>query len=290
MSSSRVGERKRFFTAFDGGLGREGNPALAGDFFGLLRASVRSTTSLHSMRFASLLVFCLVAATGWSVDFAQAIPGDCRAVALVTGRDWSSPVGTLRRFERPDNRSPWRAVGTPMNTLLGEHGMAWGLGLHASPNDGAPHKAEGDRRSPAGVFALGTAFGRVSREDVKWLRMPYQLLSPTTEAIDDPASRFYNRLVDRAQIAEPDWRSSEHMWKVPDYELGVIIASNPKHITGAGSCIFLHLWIGNRDGTAGCTALHRADLVELLRWLDSAKRPVLVQLPEQVTRTSLTGF
>ena len=203
------------------------------------------------MRFASLLVFCMAAATGWSVDFAQAIPANCRAVALVIGRDWSSPVGTLQRFERTDDHSPWRAVGKPMEALLGKRGLAWGLGLHVPPSDGAPRKTEGDLRSPAGVFAFGTAFGRVPPEEVRWLRLPYQLLSTTTEAVDDPASRFYDRLVDRARIAQPDWRSSEHMWKVPAYELGAVIAANPEHVAGAGSCIFLHLWMERQPGDGG---------------------------------------
>lgn len=242
------------------------------------------------MRFASFLVFCMVVATGWCVDFAQAIPANCRAVALVIGRDWSSPAATLQRFERPDSHTPWHQVGTPMNALLGKHGLAWGLGLHSSPDDGAPHKTEGDRRSPAGVFALGTAFGRLPREEVRWLRLPYQLLTPTMEAVDDPASRYYNRLVERADISQADWRSSEHMGKVPAYELGLVIACNPEHAPGAGSCIFLHLWMEGSSGTAGCTALHRADLMELMRWLDPAKQPVLVQLPRQVARVSLIGF
>ena len=242
------------------------------------------------MRFASLLVFGMLAATGWSVDFAQAIPANCRAVVLVIGRDWSSPAATLQRFERPDRHSPWHPVGTPMNALLGKHGLAWGLGLHPAPGEDGPRKTEGDLRSPAGVFTLGTAFGRVPREDVRWLRLPYLLLSPTMEAIDDPASRYYDRLVDRARIADPDWRSSEQMGKVPAYELGLVIAHNPEHVPGAGSCIFLHLWMEGSSGTAGCTALHRTDLVELMRWLDPAKQPVLVQLPRQVARVSLIGF
>jgi hypothetical protein len=36
--------------------------------------------------------------------------------------------------------------------------------------------------------------------------------------------------------------------------------------------------------------LHRADLIELLRWLDAAKHPVLVQLPQKLARENLSGF
>jgi len=242
------------------------------------------------MRLASLLVFFLAATQGWGVDFTRAIPENCRAVVLVTATDWASPQGTLRRFERADGHAAWRTVGAPAAVLLGEHGMAWGAGLAPMPSDNNPHKTEGDRRAPAGIFAFGTAFGRAPRENLPWVRMPYRRLSLATEAVDDPESRFYNQIVERTRITQPDWRSSEHMGKVPAYELGIVIGANPQCVPGGGSCLFLHLWTKGRTGTSGCTALHEADLEELMRWLDPAKHPVLVQLPEAIARTSLSGF
>jgi L,D-peptidoglycan transpeptidase YkuD (ErfK/YbiS/YcfS/YnhG family) len=50
--------------------------------------------------------------------------------------------------------------------------------------------------------------------------------------------------------------------------------------SGAGSCIFLHIWDGPEQGTAGCTAMEPIRIETLLRWLDPKKAPVLVQLPE----------
>jgi hypothetical protein len=40
------------------------------------------------------------------------------------------------------------------------------------------------------------------------------------------------------------------------------------------------VWSGSEKPTAGCTALSRGDLLELLRWLEPSKQPLLVQLPE----------
>lgn len=110
--------------------------------------------------------------------------------------------------------------------------------------------------------------------------MPYRQITPDTEAVDDPGSRFYNRIVQRGAVRQPDWKSSERMHEIPDYELGVIVAHNPRNQPGAGSCIFLHEWRGDRRGTAGCTVLLPPDLRALVRWLDAAKNPLLVQLPE----------
>jgi L,D-peptidoglycan transpeptidase YkuD (ErfK/YbiS/YcfS/YnhG family) len=243
------------------------------------------------MHFTSLLVFCLAAASACGVDFTDAIPANCRQVVLVESRDWSALKGTLRRFERTDAHARWQTLGESIEVVLGRHGMAWGAGLHSSVPENGPHKQEGDLRVPAGVFAAGPVFGRMQREELPWLHMPYQQLTSTTEAIDDPSSHYYNRIVERTQVAKPDWKSSEHMGTIPEYELCLVVAHNPQQRPGAGSCIFIHLWT-KRDntGTHGCTALHRSDLLDLLRWLDASKHPVLIQLPEIVAKGSLSGF
>ena len=44
-----------------------------------------------------------------------------------------------------------------------------------------------------------------------------------------------------------------------------------------GSCIFLHIWKGPGATTSGCTAMKAADVATIVRWLDAAKEPRLVQ-------------
>jgi L,D-peptidoglycan transpeptidase YkuD (ErfK/YbiS/YcfS/YnhG family) len=105
-------------------------------------------------------------------------------------------------------------------------------------------------------------------------------LTKQTEGIDDPRSRYYNRLVDRSRVAKVDWQSSEQMLRADNlYKWGVVVAYNSPARPGAGSCIFLHIWKDSRSATAGCTAMPEQDLVNLLRWLDPTARPVLVQMP-----------
>jgi hypothetical protein len=50
-------------------------------------------------------------------------------------------------------------------------------------------------------------------------------------------------------------------------------------LPGAGSAIFLHIWRTSASPTVGCTAMSRARLISLIRWLSPEKRPVLVQVP-----------
>jgi L,D-peptidoglycan transpeptidase YkuD (ErfK/YbiS/YcfS/YnhG family) len=191
-----------------------------------------------------------------------------------------SANGKLIRFERPDGHAGWRQVEDSVVVLVGKKGLAWGRGLHKVVNAKIPIKNEGDRRSPAGVFTLNTAFGYLPAEKLGKLKFPYLQVTQTLECVDDVNSQYYNRLVERDTIDSPDWKSSEKMllsgiW----YELGVMVGHNAyPSLPGGGSCIFLHNWSDPADSTTGCTAMARSDLKAIIEWLDISKSPVLVQL------------
>jgi L,D-peptidoglycan transpeptidase YkuD (ErfK/YbiS/YcfS/YnhG family) len=200
-------------------------------------------------------------------------------LVVVTTPNWNATTGTLRQFERDDARAPWRPVAAAIPVVIGRTGLAWGDETLAS-SVGQPIKHEGDGRSPAGLFPLDTAFGFAPRSELSWLRLPYAALQPGSDCVDDEASAYYNTVVDRAVVPKVDWNSAEHMRQIPVYRLGVIVGYNatpPKK--GRGSCIFLHIWGGPSSTTAGCTALDAGALESLMRWLDRARRPALVQLP-----------
>jgi len=251
------------------------------------------------MKSASILLR-LLATVGWCVC-AHAQTGTWKSEALaratqmivVTTSDWNAVEGRLRRYERTTEHATWRPVGAPISIVVGRNGLGWGIGV--TPTDGAkvrnaadPVKKEGDGKSPAGVLALGTAFG-YAPEPLRGLKMPYLSLTSSIECVDDPGSKHYNRIVDRS-VVSPDWNSSEHMRDAGEsYRWGVVVdhngalasGTNPTE-PGGGSCVFLHIWHSHDAGTAGCTAMPQTDLETLLTWLDPARKPVLVQLPEPV--------
>ncbi len=202
-----------------------------------------------------------------------------RQVLVVVTDGWGSFQGMLRRYERTGLNSRWRPVGTGFPVVVGKQGLAWGSGLRGGTS-GGPLKHEGDQKAPAGVFRLGTAFGR-SATSMPGLRMPYLFLGSNIECVDDAASSYYNQLVSWEQVSKPDWTSSEKMWTEPLYKYGVVVHYNTSDAKpGAGSCIFLHIWHGPQSGTAGCTAMDETNLTATMRWLDPKKNPVLVQLPK----------
>ena len=227
------------------------------------------------VRILILLILAVIAPGLFARDLA--IPENSRQLVLVSADSWQSDSGTLQRCSRNGPAQPWRNIGPPVPVQLGRAGLAWGLGLHAPVRTG-PQKREGDGKSPAGVFALTAAFGYGPRP--AGVRLPYIVARPGIEAVDDPHSRYYNRIVDRARIAQADWHSSETM-RLPgdEYRLGVVVAHNPRCLPGAGSCIFLHVASGSHRGTAGCTAMPLRDIAELQRWLDPGAHPILVQAP-----------
>ncbi|MEP6729736.1 MAG: hypothetical protein ABJE10_03815 [bacterium] len=200
-------------------------------------------------------------------------------LVVVTTATWNATSGTLRRYERDDAQQPWRSAASAIPVVIGRTGLAWGDEAFASAVD-QPVKHEGDGRSPAGVFPLDTAFGFAPANEMSWIRLPYAALQSGSDCVDDEASAYYNTVVDKAIVPRVDWNSAEHMRQISVYRLGVIVGYNatPPH-KGRGSCIFLHIWSGAGSTTAGCTALDAGALESLMRWLDRARRPVLVQLP-----------
>ncbi len=228
-----------------------------------------------------LLLSLLVAGSLLGSDF-SAIPDKCLQLLVVDAPDWNTYEGSLRLYERSESGAIWKTVGDLISVDVGENGMAWGLGLHTIPSNAEFIKKEGDGRAPAGIFALGRAFGLAAPEDMTRLKMPYLMLTPSIEAVDDPNSQYYNQIVDRATISNPDWNSSEKMSSiVPCYILGVEILHNfPNPVSGAGSAIFFHIWReSTHAGTAGCTSMSREHIETLINWLDASKFPLLLQMP-----------
>jgi D-alanyl-D-alanine dipeptidase len=207
-------------------------------------------------------------------------------ILVVTTADWNAVPGTLQRYERLNARKKWKKVGLPIPVVVAKKGLGWGAGLAPDadlrlrlPLD--PVKHEGDTRAPAGLFRLGTAFGYAAAQPAEW-KMPYVSLTPSVECVDDIHSKYYNRVVDRATVS-PDWNSSEHMlYTNGQYQWGLVVDDNSDPvIPGAGSCIFMHIWLGTGEGTVGCTAMAQENIEALLAWLDPAKTPLLLQLPRK---------
>jgi L,D-peptidoglycan transpeptidase YkuD (ErfK/YbiS/YcfS/YnhG family) len=229
---------------------------------------------------ATALLYPLLdrAAPGTPDYLVRQLPKHCQQVIVVTSPQHRSTRAVMHLRERQN--AGWQTIAE-LPCTLGRNGLAWGLGEHLiTTPDGYRAKVEGDGCSPAGIFRIPLAFGTAAKESSSWLRLPYTALTPTIIGVDDPKSRHYNQIVD-SSIVERDWASNEAMMRHDKlYQWGAFIAHNPGQIPGAGSCIFLHLWPGEGEPTAGCTALSAEDLRRVLAWIDPGKEPRLVQAVE----------
>lgn len=211
--------------------------------------------------------------------FAVAQEGSTQLV-VVTTDGWDATQGTLQAFER--TAQGWQPHGAAFDVAVGRSGSAWGEGLHPTQS-GTPQKREGDGRSPAGIFAIGPAFGYAPRLTSG---LPYQPMRDTSYCMDVPDSAYYNRIVDADVVgAEAVAGSTEpmrldlHNKGDRRYREGFVIEHNPKATPGGGSCIFAHLWRTPGEATAGCTAMEPARMTKLLAWLNASAQPRFVLLP-----------
>ena len=203
-------------------------------------------------------------------------PGIDQAI-VVTAKDWRTTVATLRAYERRDGR--WVEVIGPTRAMLGAAGMI-----------PAKRRLQGTGETPAGTFAIPSAFGRkadpgtalpytrVDRDDT-W---PYWPKDPAT----------YNLLQTAPIDTSRHGTYVEHLWDmgrqydyvaVMDYNLprgeittgpdGVRRAKTPAD-TRKGGGIFLHVSKG--EPTAGCIAVNERTMRRILRWLDPSANPVII--------------
>ena len=192
---------------------------------------------------------------------------------VVTTKDWQSPGATLQRYEKEGRR--WKQKGKTLQVITGKNGLGWGRGLHRIPKQAKFIKKEGDGKAPAGIFRLKNGFGYQPFS----IEYPYTVYKETDHCVDDGKSKWYNQIIDSTKVKK-DYSSYERM-KFPKnyYKYGLVVDHNPKAIPGAGSCIFMHIKKPNRIPTVGCTAMSETEIKSVLKWLDAAKHPLLIQAP-----------
>jgi L,D-peptidoglycan transpeptidase YkuD (ErfK/YbiS/YcfS/YnhG family) len=217
-----------------------------------------------------LLLFLTTAAAGepWQTNSEQ--------IVFVLTDGWDSTKGTLLRLVRTSD--VWSRVADPIPVTVGKKGLGLGLGLHSAKLKG-PQKREGDKRAPAGVFRLESAFGAAA---MSLPAFPYLETTATDFWVDDPESGYYNQQINSADPGvRKDWKSAEILRRSDGiYDAVIVVAHNRSPIVpGRGSAIFMHAWYGPGVATIGCTAMEKSQLLSLLRWLNASKNPVLVQAP-----------
>jgi L,D-peptidoglycan transpeptidase YkuD (ErfK/YbiS/YcfS/YnhG family) len=123
-------------------------------------------------------------------------------------------------------------------------------------------KKEGDNITPEGTFKIIRVYYR--RDKIKNIStlIKKKEIKKKIGWCDDPVSSFYNK-----EIKLPSKFSHEKLYRKDNlYDLILVLNYNINPIIkNKGSAIFIHIAKKNYKPTAGCIALKKRDLVELLK-------------------------
>jgi L,D-peptidoglycan transpeptidase YkuD (ErfK/YbiS/YcfS/YnhG family) len=181
---------------------------------------------------------------------AAAYPTTANQLITVRVSSPTATVGQLRAYDRVNGA--WKLRIGPVTARVGGAGVG--------------RASEGSTRTPAGDYRMTEAFGRQRNPGTK---MPYFTATTRDWWDGNTTSPTYNQHV---------WRTtspggaSENLYNAGAvYDYAAVIGYNVNGTPGAGSAFFVH--VSNGSSTAGCVAVSRTTMVQLLRWMDPAKDP-----------------
>ena len=165
----------------------------------------------------------------------------------------AKPLATIRvRAAAGNPRRGWLTAGPlTIPVALGRGGIR-------------ANKREGDGGTPKGQFRPRQLWWRADRHRRPQTHLPVRAIAPTDAWCEDPADRHYNRPVRRGEGQGGDRLTrADHLY---DFIVEIDHNTRPR-IPGRGSAVFLHLACDNFGPTAGCVAMTRAAMLQLLRRL-----------------------
>jgi L,D-peptidoglycan transpeptidase YkuD (ErfK/YbiS/YcfS/YnhG family) len=125
-------------------------------------------------------------------------------------------------------------------------------------------KIEGDKKTPKGVYSLGSLFYRKDRNKKLQTNIKKIIINQKMGWCDDSAHKKYNKLIK----IKKNIKHEKMFRKDEKYDLLIPINYNtrtPKK--NKGSAIFIHL-TKNYKKTLGCIALKKKDFLILIKLID----------------------
>lgn len=181
-------------------------------------------------------------------------------LVIVKGQGGSDAIV---EFHIKDGNGVWKQIFST-SAYVGQAGISY-------------NKHESDRKTPAGVFSFGIAFGLAGNPGTN---VSYRLVTNNDYWVDDVNSKYYNKWVS-GNTLDKDWGSAEHMIDYPDaYRYGIVINYNTfGTVKGKGSAIFLHC---KTRPTPGCVAIPENYMISLLKQINSTARIVIAPSEDEI--------
>jgi L,D-peptidoglycan transpeptidase YkuD (ErfK/YbiS/YcfS/YnhG family) len=134
------------------------------------------------------------------------------------------------------------------------------------------NKREGDGGTPRGTFRPVRLWWRADRNPRPATPLAVRHITPADAWCEDPADRRYNRPVEAPPGQPGDrLRRDDHLY---DFIVEIDHNTRPR-IAGRGSAVFLHLARPGLAPTAGCVAMPKGRLRQLLKNLGPRTRIVI---------------
>src|SRR5262245_46593007 len=111
-------------------------------------------------------------------------------LVLVTTQSMDTALATLQLFTRPSAHLPWKRVSAAEPAVVGRAGLGWGHPFLDFKEGEEVEKVEGDERTPAGFFRIGSSFGFAPSRRPGYI----ELKSGETVCVEDPSSPLYNTI------------------------------------------------------------------------------------------------
>ena len=123
------------------------------------------------------------------------------------------------------------------------------------------NKREGDGGTPRGSFRPKRLWWRGDRHSRPQTFLPARIITGADAWCEDPNDRHYNQAIRRGEGQGGDrLKRADHL-----YDFIIEIDQNTKpRIAGRGSAVFLHLARENWGPTAGCVAMRKGAMLQLL--------------------------
>jgi len=186
------------------------------------------------------------------------IPDSVTQLVLVCNENLNDSQANLFTLKKEEEK--WIPVLNSIPAGIGENGFA-----------ASGQKVEGDGKSPTGLFKLGQLFTYEKEVDT---RMPFIQSTSEDKWIDDPDSPDYNRHV-RGKTSAKSYENLKLTSIAYKYCMVIEYNTNPV-VKEKGSAIFFHLRNSETGTTAGCVAISESEMLQILKWLDPSKHPMIL--------------
>ncbi|MBC8060575.1 MAG: peptidoglycan-binding protein [Clostridiaceae bacterium] len=201
------------------------------------------------------------APTGFtSIPDIKTSPGEAQQVIVILASSYGTINAALKTYEKVNGLWQLTCSGSAVTGI----------------NGFSDNRHEGDLTSPTGKYGIPFLFGIANNPGVK---LTYKKVQVGDYWVSNKIISEYNVWMHyEGTDAKARLYDYESLWENPLYKYAAVIDFNygASKVLGKGSGIFLHIAPYKGGGTLGCIGISETNLVKTLKWLDPAKKPVII--------------